>query len=299
MKRSGLFLLLFPVVVAVAGLGVEAQQTSEHRGYRHVTPQEVKLTALQPAGWEIRLPGVKADAMQARSFAAGRLRSFTNLYLRDNRLVALGTTGAGEGGLVLDVQTGCQALGFLGLGLTPSPDGRYIAFSQYETRSDAPNGLVLRIVDIDAAQCAAPQADTDAAWKADWSNAVAAGEIILPAGATDPKPASNFESRSPLAWVSGSVVMVVRDSKTDTILLSRYEPASRRLATRVLDWNGIVGPNSARERPADHVTASISFSEIVPVVEKGEIFVRLRLANEYRHRAKWVDIDLPDFSDAR
>lgn len=271
------------VVVAFAIVAPVGQDSH----YRSLLPGEARLQELQPWGWRISLTAPYPAEPEIRTLIAGRIRRFQDLYLRRSRLVGLGATTSGQGFLVWEVDKQCQVTGAMGFGIKRSPDGRFVFFEQYAARGEKPNGSIYRVVDVDAGDCpvVAPVEET-------LRSIVTVGDVVLPSSGQTGSVSSTLEARSPMEWIGGAFVFVTRNAATNTIELHRYNPHSKRLGSRSLDWRALASEKDLTHSP--HPSASFSFKAPKAVEGgSGQGRVRLQLVDDYLHAAKWVDVDLP------
>jgi hypothetical protein len=280
-------LLLAALFLLVPSLGGAAQDNS---GYRLLAAHEVRLEKLQPSGWRISLPTLGAVEIEYKSFIAGDVNVFKQFYVREGKLVGLSEASGSDAAWIWDLNTSCQLADFRGFGMTPSPDGRHVAFTQFSSPGFPLTGAVVRTLDIDGLRCRPGET-----WpEHDYARFAAVGEIVLPRDAVGPQPPSTLSTHSPWKWIGESLVFVTLERQTHTLVLNRYDPATRRLASRVVDWTLIAKPGAPTEgrHPAD----TIAFKTMTPVVDElGTPLIRMRLAYDYLHRVKWVDIALPEF----
>ncbi len=291
MRRVLIFALL------VTALDSEASQNT--KDYKVLAAADVRFVELEPTGWQVTLVKPPGRVVEVKTLVADRIRVFTHVYLRGDRLVGLGKTTSGEAVLVWDLADHCQAAGAMGFGMKPSLDGRYVAFEQYVPRNAPPNGSIFRILDVDTLPCKESERGDEP-----MSTLVDVGPILLPAGATGPSPASPFETRSPLAWIGSSLVFVTRHAAANVLELHRYDPASRRETSRTLDWRKMASDDDLKHSP--HPSANFAFKSITPVTDEarpgddaGATVVRLRLVDDYLHRVKWVDVAVPEWERKR
>lgn len=275
----------------VALLAWATLQAGQRTGsYRDVGPEEMRLLRLEPAGWRVTLLDPAATALDDRSALAGLIRSFSRFFMRGEFLVGVGETGAGDAALIWHLPGKCQATGVIGFGLTPSADGRYLAFQQFFSRaSDDPRPMQVRVFDVDSAKCP-PGGRGEHATPA---LAVEVGNAVDFAAAPGEQEVVSRELRSPLTWISGSLVFVMRDSSNNVLRLYRYEPAARRASWSVVDWQLIVRPTSS-QRSDEHPSATVAFASISSASVDGAKGVHMRVAEDYRHRVKWIDMKLPE-----
>jgi hypothetical protein len=248
--------------------------------------KDIRLEELQPWGWRIAVTSPAAQ-FEVRSLIAGRIRAFHDIYERGGRLIGVGRTTSGEGFLVWDLNSQCQVTGAMGFGIKKSPDGRFVFFQQFVARGENPTGSVYRVVDIDAGSCpVAPPVEESL------RSIVVVGDAILPLPPQDSAMASTLEGRSPMEWIGDALVFVTRNSATNIIELHRYNPHSKRVSSRTLDWRPLASSKDLTHLP--HPSAAFSFKSVKAVGgEDGLGIVRLQLVDDYLHAAKWVDMPLP------
>jgi hypothetical protein len=151
-------------------------------------------------------------------------------------------------------------------------------------------------LDTSAGACESGDGTVPGEGHLEWDAAVNAGHVVMPDGANARRPVSTIESRSPMVWFHHLLIAVSRDSRSGRMLLWTWDASSRHVASREVDPTGIEGP------PTDDGAlpgASLAFSKISIVGDEDAPRIRLRVSQDYRHRAKWIDVDFPRPGGAR
>lgn len=280
----------FLSLAAMLTVAASLDGAPQHPAYRVLQPAQVRLTKLVPSGWHIAVTSPQAYEVDLRSLVAGRIVSFHKLYVTGDTLVGVGQAGGGTAAIVWDLGNRCQAAGFMGFDITPSADGRYLAFEQYESAGYPLTGSVVRVVDVSSLTCLPGELESGD----DYASYIGVGTIVLPQGARGSKPDSGWQTQSPHTWLDESLVFVALDRAANRLMLHRYDPASKRLATGVVDWTAIV--KGGKGNAAATAPSTVTFASLALAPGNGAPVVRLRVADDFAHGAKWVDVPLPDFA---
>lgn len=282
-------LLTIGSIVLLLCAAVYATQPTRDRV--DLSPDDVRLEAVRPDGWRIQLAGRRDQAIVTHSFIAGRIRSFHRFYTWQSFLVGLGQTqSGGEAAWVWSLRDDCEAAGFMGFEMMPSPDGRYVAFQQFVARGGpSPGTGVVRVFDLGTARCWRGGTDVSGIPV----SVIDAGTPVLRTiGTTDQR--ADFETRSPFVWVGQTLAFIVREVPAAELVLYRYDPSTARIGWKIVDWEPIFGHHVTGSPPDLHPTAGIAFRSMTPVEINDKPGLRLRVSEDYRHKVKWVDLELPD-----